>query len=133
MAPNNARRVAIWPDQAALSMWTLPPRDLAVLLHQLIEHGDGSATYYADMNQAVVFLACLAPAGPPASAAGFLDRLDPAWLESAYADRVPAALPAIRAARAHVPDIRLRYASVLSRLGPALDRPGQLTDYDACD
>jgi hypothetical protein len=126
-----ARRVAIWPDQAALSMWTLPPRELAVLLHQLIEHGDGSARYYADMNQAVVFLAVLAPEGPPRRAAEFLDRLDPAWLEAAYADAMPAALPAIRAARGHVPDTRLRYASVLSRLGPALDHPGQLGDYDA--
>jgi hypothetical protein len=126
-----ARRVAIWPDQAALSMWTLPPRDLAVLLHQLIEHGDGAARYYADMSQAVIFLAVLAPAGPPRSAAEFLDRLDPAWLESAYADGTPAALPAIRAARPHVTDIRLRYATLLSRLGPALDQPGSLHDADA--
>src|SRR5260370_35626325 len=130
MAPNNARRVAIWPDQAALSMWTLPPRDLAVLLHQLIEHGDGSATYYADMNQAVVFLACLAPAGPPASAAGFLDRLDPAWLESAYADRVPAALPAPRAPPAPVPPIRPPEPSVLARHRAAPAPPRQLTDSD---
>jgi hypothetical protein len=126
-----AARVGIWPDQAALSMWTLPPRDLAVLLHQLIEHGDGAARYYADMNQAVIFLAILAPQGPPRRTAEFLDRLDPAWLEAAYADRMPAALPAIRAARPHVGDIRMRYASVLSRLGPALDQPGQLSDYDA--
>ncbi len=126
-----AQRVAVWPDQAALSMWTLPPRDLAVLLHQLIEHGDGAARYYADMSQAVIFMAVLAPPGPPASAAEFLDRLDPGWLEAAYAEGNPAALGAIRAARPHVSDIRLRYATLLSRLGPALDAPGQLTDYDA--
>ncbi len=126
-----ARRVGIWPDHAALSMWTLPPRDLAVLLHQLIEHGDGGARYYADMSQAIVFMAVHAPPGPPRTAARFLDRLDAGWLENAYAEHQPSVLGAIRAARPHVPDIRLRYTTLLSRLGPALDRPGQLTDHDA--
>jgi hypothetical protein len=126
-----AASVGIWPDQAALSMWTLPARDLAVLLHQLIEHGDGNARYYADMSQAVVFMAVLAPPGPPRTAATFLDRLDPGWLEAAYAEAQPTALGAIRAARPHIADIRLRYATLLSRLGPALDSPGQLTDHDA--
>jgi hypothetical protein len=126
-----ARSVGIWPDQAALSMWTLPPRDLAVLLDQLIEHGDGGARYYADMLQAIVFLAVLAPPAPPRSAAEFLDRLDAGWLEAAYAEHQPAVLGAARAARPHVADIRLRYATLLSRLGPALDTPGQLGDHDA--
>ena len=36
-----ARRVAIWPDEAPLSLWDLPPRDLAVLLFQMIETGTG--------------------------------------------------------------------------------------------
>jgi hypothetical protein len=126
-----ARRVAIWPDHATLNMWALPPRDLAVLLHQLIEHGDGNARYYADMSQAVVFMAVLAPPGPPRSAAAFLDRLDPARLEAAYAAANPAALRMIRAARPHIADIRLRYATLLSRLGPALNGPGRLDDYDA--
>ena len=35
-----ARRVAIWPDEARLSLWDLPPADLAVLLYQMIESGD---------------------------------------------------------------------------------------------
>jgi hypothetical protein len=30
-----ARRVAIWPDEARLSLWDLPPADLAVLLFQM--------------------------------------------------------------------------------------------------
>jgi len=68
-------------------MWTLPARDLAVLLHQLIEHGDGNARYYADMSQAVVFMAVMAPPGPPRTAARFLDRLDPAWLQAALVER----------------------------------------------
>ena len=46
-----ARRVAIWPDEARLSLWDLPPRDLAVLLYQMIESGTGAAAYYADMMQ----------------------------------------------------------------------------------
>jgi hypothetical protein len=32
-----ARRVAIWPDEATISLWALPPRELAVTLFQMIE------------------------------------------------------------------------------------------------
>ncbi len=70
-------------------MWTLPPRDLAVLLHQLIEHGDGGARYYADMSQAIVFMAVHAPPGPPRTAARFLDRLDAGWLAPGASRRRP--------------------------------------------
>jgi hypothetical protein len=126
-----ARRVAIWPDEAALSLWDIPPRDLAVLLHQMIETGDGAAAYYADITQAVLTLALCAPGSPPATAREFLDRLTPAWLQAAYAEARPAELTAIRAARPHLGDIQLRYTTLLSRLGPALDGPGHLTDADA--
>jgi hypothetical protein len=125
-----ARRVAVWPDDATLSLWALPPRELAVLLHQMTEHGDGAAAYYADVEQAVLMLAVCAPGGSPGSAADFLARLDPAWLEDAYAAD-PAALSALRAAKAHAGDIALRYATLLGRLGPALDGPGRLRDADA--
>jgi hypothetical protein len=127
-----ARRVAIWPDEARLSLWVLPPRDLGVLLFQMIETGDGAAAYYGDVMQAAVNLALAAPPGPPANAAAFLDRLDGSWLEAAYGDGLhDAALPRIRAARPHLGDIQLRYATLLGRLGPALDGPGTLTDADA--
>jgi hypothetical protein len=126
-----ARRVAIWPDEASLSLWDLPGRDLAVLLFQMQEHGDGNAAYYADITQAVLTLAVTAPGGPPASAAEFLDRLDAAWLEAAYAEGRPGQLAAITAARPHLGDIQLRYATLLARLGPALDGPGRLHDADA--
>ena len=49
-----ARRVAIWPDEARLSLWDLPPNDLAVLLYQMIDSGTGAAAYYADIMQAVL-------------------------------------------------------------------------------
>ena len=75
-----ARRVVVWPDEARLSLWDLPPRDLAVLLYQMIETGTGAAAYYADILQAVLTLAVTAPAGRPPSAAAFLDRLDASWL-----------------------------------------------------
>jgi hypothetical protein len=126
-----ARRVAVWPDEAALSLWELPARDLAVLLFQMTEHGDGAAAYYADMTQAILSMAVGAPGGPPASAADFLARLDPGWLEAAYAAGTPGELAALRAARPHVGDIQLRYTTLLSRLGPALDGPGRLADADA--
>ena len=126
-----ARRVAIWPDEATLSLWELPPRDLAVLLYQLTEHGTGGAAYYADVIQAVLSLACRAPGAPPGSAVQFLDRLDASWLETAYAEGRPGELGWIRAARPHLGDIQLRYATLLDRLGPALDGPGRLADADA--
>jgi hypothetical protein len=126
-----ARRVAIWPDDASLSLWDLPARDLSVLLFQLTEQGEGNAAYYADVTQAVLSLAVTAPGGAPAGSAEFLERLDAAWLEQAHAEGSPGQLAAITAARPHLGDIQLRYATLLARLGPALDGPGQLADADA--
>jgi hypothetical protein len=127
-----ARRVAIWPDEARLCLWDLPPRDLGVLLLQMIETGDGAAAFYADIMQTVVNLALAAPGGPPPDAASFLNRLDAAWLESAYGDGAhEAAMIRIRAARPHLGNIQLRCATLLGRLGPALDGPGTLQDADA--
>ena len=92
----------------------------------MIETGDGAAAYYTDVMQAVVNLALAAPGGPPANAASFLDRLDVAWLETAYGDGLHgAAVSRIRAAKPHVGDIQLRYATLLGMLGPALDGPGE--------
>ena len=126
-----ARRVAIWPEQASLSLWDLPPGDLAVLLFQMIESGDGAAAYYADIMQAVVMLAVTAPAGPPLSAAGFLDRLSARWLHAAWDDgRHPTEMEWVRAATRHMPDIQLRFVTLLQRLGPGLDGPGNLADAD---
>jgi hypothetical protein len=99
-------------------------------LFQLIESGTDAAAYYADVTQAVIRLAVTAPPGPPASAAQFLDRLDPAWLEAAWAAD-PSRLAAVSAARRVLPDVSLRYRTLLERLGPALDGPGTLTDADA--
>jgi hypothetical protein len=127
-----ARRVAVWPDEARLSLWDLPPRDLAVLLYQMIESGTGAAAYYADVLQAVLTLTVMAPCGPPLSTAAFLDRLEARWLQQAWGDgRHPGQLAQARAAAKHLPDIQLRYATLLNRLGPALDGPGTLADADA--
>jgi hypothetical protein len=127
-----ARRVAIWPDEARLSLWDLPSQDLAVLLYQMIETGDGAAAYYADIMQAVLILAVTAPPGPPLNTAAFLDRLDARWLARAWDDgRHPQQAARIRGAARHLPDIQLRYATLLDRLGPALDGPGTLADADA--
>jgi hypothetical protein len=127
-----ARRVAIWPDEARLSMWDLPPGDLAVLLYQMIESGTGAAAYYADMLYACVILAVTAPPGPPFNTASFLDRLDAKWLQHAWGDgRHPRQVEQVRAAARHLRDIQLRYATLLDRLGPALDGPGRLDEADA--
>ena len=127
-----ARRVAIWPDEARLSLWDLPPQDLAVLLYQMIDSGTGAAAYYADIMQAVLMLAVLAPGGPPLNTAAFLDRLDAHWLLTAWdPGRYPAEAKRVQAAARQLPDIQLRYATLLARLGPALDGPGTLAEADA--
>src|ERR1039458_2263757 len=64
-----ARSTAIWPDEASLSPWSMPPRQLTTTLLDLIEHGTGAAAYYADLMEAVVTLAVEAPCGPPGSTA----------------------------------------------------------------
>ncbi|MBV9205363.1 MAG: hypothetical protein JO037_08145 [Actinobacteria bacterium] len=127
-----ARRVAIWPDEARLCLWDLPPGDLAVLLYQMIDSGTGAAAYYADILQAALTLAVTAPGGPPPGAAAFLGRLDARWLQAAWDPaRYPAEAAWARAAARHLPDIQLRMATLLRRLGPALDGPGTLADADA--
>jgi hypothetical protein len=127
-----ARRVAIWPDEARLNLWELPPQDLAVLLYQMIDTGTGNAAYYADILQAAVTLAVTAPCGPPPNTADFLDRLNARWLQNAWGDgRYPGQFEHVRAAARHLPDIQLRYSTLLGRLGPGLDGPGRLEEADA--
>ena len=117
--------MAIWPDEARLNLWELPPADLAVLLYQMIDTGTGNAAYYADILQAAVSLAVTAPCGPPLNTAGFLDRLNARWLQEAWGDgRYPGQLEHVRAAARHLPDIQLRYSTLLGRLGPGAGRAG---------
>jgi hypothetical protein len=122
-------RVRQWP-QDPLSLWTLPPGPLAVLLHQLIESGEGSAAYYADVSASLIRLAVHAPGGPPASARDLLDRLEPGWLARAYADGRPADLAAIGDHRA-IRDTQLRYAQLFERLGTGFEGRQELTSADA--
>ena len=127
-----ARSTAIWPDEASLSLWQLPPRQLTTTLVDLIEHGTGAAAYYADVMEALIGLAVEAPCGPPRSAADLLDRLEPGWLASAYAGAGTAADHAmIRSAGRHVGDVALRFRTLFRRLGPGLDGPGGFGDADA--
>jgi hypothetical protein len=127
-----ARSTAIWPDEASLSLWALPPSQLTTTLVDLIEHGTGGAAYYADVMEAVVELAVAAPCGPPVSAADFLARLDPGWLAMAYSSgehEAEAAL--VRSAARQVGDIGLRFRALLRRVGAGLDGPGGFGDADA--
>jgi len=126
-----AGNVAVWPDEARLSLWRLPARQLISTLVDLIEHGTGGAAYYTDVMEAVVTLAVEAPSGAPTSAADFLARLDPGWLSLAYSaggyeDRLALA----RSAARQVPDISLRFRTLFRRLGPGLDGPGSFADAD---
>jgi hypothetical protein len=127
-----ARSTAIWPDEASLSLWQLPPRQLTTTLVDLIEHGTGSAAYYADVMEALVALAVEAPCGPPASSHDLLGRLEPGWLSTAYAAcGTPAEHALIRSASRHLGDVALRFRTLLRRLGPGLDGPGGFGDADA--
>ena len=127
-----ARSTAIWPDEASLSLWTLPPRQLTTTLLDLIEHGTGAAAYYADVMEAVVALAVEAPCGPPVSSADFLARLDADWLGLAYsAGGYDSDLALVRSAARQFGDIALRYRTLFRRLGGGLDGPGGFGDADA--
>jgi hypothetical protein len=126
-----AASTAIWPDEASLSLWALPPRQLVSTLADMVESGTGSAAYYADVLEEIVRLAVEAPCGPPASSADFLSRLDVNWLALAYAgvpDGGPAGL--LRSSAGHVSDVALRYRALLRRLGSGLDGPGAFGDAD---
>jgi hypothetical protein len=127
-----ARGTAIWPDEASLSIWALPPGRLTTTLLDLIEHGTGSAAYYRDVMEAVVSLAVSAPGGPPSSTADFLARLDAEWLATAYSDGEHASeLAMIRSAGRQAGDVALRFRALFRRLGPGLDGPGTFADADA--
>jgi hypothetical protein len=127
-----ARTTAIWPDEASLSLWTLPPGQLITTLADLVEQGTGGAAYYADVLDAVVALAVGAPGGPPSGSADFLARLDAGWLTLAYQSVGHAAeLELIRSAGRQIPDVALRYRALFRRLGGGLDGPGALADADA--
>jgi len=127
-----AATTAIWPDEASLSLWTLPPGRLVTTLVDLIEHGTGGAAYYADIMDAIVTLAVEAPSGPPLDTADFLRRLDAGWLTMAYsAAEHDDAHALIRAAGRQIGDIALRYRTLFRRLGSGLDGPGGFGDADA--
>ncbi|HWG02994.1 MAG TPA: hypothetical protein VG164_14240 [Trebonia sp.] len=122
-----ARSTAIWPDEAALSLWSLPPDRLVTTLLDLIEHGTGGAAYYTDVMETLVALAVTAPCGPPAGAADFQSRLDADWLLMAYAGRPPAPVAHSRQA---IADVALRFSALWRRLGPGLDGTGTFDDAD---
>ena len=127
-----ARSTAVWPDEARLSLWDLPPGPLTTTLLDLIEHGTGAAAYYTDVMEALVALAVEAPPGPPRSAQELRDRLDAGWLSLAYAATgQPADLALIRSSARLLPDIALRYRALFRRLGAGLDGPGGFGDADA--
>jgi hypothetical protein len=131
MRDAGARSTAIWPDEASLSLWDLPPRQLITTLLDLIEHGSGGAAYYRDVLEAIVALAVDAPCGPPAGSADFLARLDPDWLARAYSG-VPDAETTIRFAKdGLIHDAALRFRTLWRRLGPGFDGPGGFADSDA--
>src|SRR5882757_9307378 len=127
-----ATSTAIWPDEASLSLWALPPRQLVSTLVDMVESGTGGAAYYADVLEEIVRLAVDAPGGPPASTADFLARLDANWLAVAYAGAPGSASAGLlRSSAGHVSDVALRYRALLRRLGAGLDGPGGFGDADA--
>ena len=127
-----ARSTAVWPDEASLSLWALPPDHLVTTLLDLIEHGTGGAAYYTDVMEALVALAVYAPCGPPASSADFLTRLDADWLAAAYAAAGDGdAITTIRSGQRAFEDVRLRFRALWRRLGAGLDGGWSFADCDA--
>jgi hypothetical protein len=127
-----ARSTAIWPDEASLSLWTLPPDRLVTTLLDLIEHGTGGAAYYTDVMEALVALAVYAPCGPPVNSADFLARLDADWLAAVYgASGDGEAVATIRSGKRAFEDVRLRFRALWRRLGPGLDAGSSWAAADA--
>ena len=127
-----ARSTAIWPDEASLSLWTLPPDRLVTTLLDLIEHGTGGAAYYTDVMEALVALAVYAPCGPPVSSADFLARLDADWLAAVYgANGDGEAVATIRSGKRAFEDVKLRFRALWRRLGAGLDGGSSFADADA--
>jgi hypothetical protein len=127
-----ARSTAIWPDEASLSLWTLPPDRLVTTLLDLIEHGTGGAAYYTDVMEALVALAVCAPCGPPVSSADFLARLDADWLAASYgANGDGEAVATIRSGKRALEDVKLRFRALWRRLGAGLDGGSSFADADA--
>jgi hypothetical protein len=127
-----ARSTAIWPDEMALSLWTLPPNRLVTTLLDLIEHGTGGAAYYNDVMEALVSLAVCAPCGPPVDSADFLGRLDADWLAMVYgANGDGAGVATARSSAKAFNDVKLRFAALWRRLGGGLDGCASYADADA--
>ena len=137
MTDLGAAKVGMWPDEVSLNLWALPQARLTEVLVDLVPVAkEGGAAYYADVLAATVHLAVHAPAGPPTSSADFLSRLDAGWLDMAYVG-IPERLTEVQGAAKSIPDVRLRYKTLLDRLGPGFDgnptKPGvddSITDYD---
>jgi hypothetical protein len=126
-----ARSTAVWPDEASLSLWALPPDHLVTTLLDLIEHGTGGAAYYTDVMEALVALAVYAPCGPPASSADFLTRLDADWLTAAYAAAGDGdAIATIRSGKRAFEDVRCGGGS--GRGSTAAGRSRTATPGTAC-
>jgi hypothetical protein len=125
-----AARVGIWPDEVSLNLWALPPARLVEVLCDLVPvASEGPAAYYADVLASIVALAVNAPPGPPVNSAEFLSRLDAACLAQAYTgDQQHAG--EVTAAKQHAGDVRLRYRSLFTRLGPGFDGDSKVTDFD---
>jgi len=127
-----ARSTAIWPDEASLSLWTLPADRLVTTLLDLIEHGTGGAAFYTDVMEALVALAVGAPCGPPANSADFLSRLDADWLAAVYgAHGDGEAVTTIRSGKRAFEDVKLRFRALWRRLGAGLDGGSSFADADA--
>ena len=126
-----ARRVAIWPDEARVSIWDLPARrpGRAAVPDGRDRHRQRRLLRRHPLRRHRPGRHRPAP-GRRWSTASFLQRLDAAWLESAWGG-YPDQAGQVRAAARHLGDIQLRYATLLGRLGPALDGPGTLDEADA--
>ncbi len=131
MRDAGARSTAIWPDEAGLSLWNLPPDRLITTLSDLIEHGGGAAAYYHDVLEAIVSLAVNAPCGPPAGSADFMARLDADWLARAYAEVAGGGANAVMKNNSLIEDVALRFRTLWRRLGSGFDGTGDFADADA--
>ncbi len=127
-----ARRVALWPDEARVSIWDLPPPTWPCCCTRWSRPAPATPPTTPTSCTPSPSWPSPPPPGPPWSTASFLQRLDAAWLEAAWGDgQHPDQAGQVRAAARHLGDIQLRYTTLLGRLGRRLDGPGTLDEADA--
>ena len=128
-----AASTAIWPDEASLSLWALPPGQL---VSTLVGHGRVGHRRRRLLRRRAGGDRPAGRGGPVRAAGAARPTSSPGWTRTGWpwptrARRTSARAGLLRSSAGHVSDVALRYRALLRRLGGGLDGPGGFGDADA--